>query len=86
MSSSTAVTNAPARRDNKGVFGDNAPSMNVGLPKGMCITAVEFLVYLTNGIRNYEPLLRFVQAGMDQASLTRIVNFHRRWEKHPALG
>ncbi|KAH7385349.1 hypothetical protein DE146DRAFT_199265 [Phaeosphaeria sp. MPI-PUGE-AT-0046c] len=85
MSTFTPNTNVGARRSTSCVFGDAAPNMDIGFPEGLRITAVEFLVYFPNAIRNYEPLLRFVQADLDQVTLARILNFHRRWDRRPIL-
>ena len=72
---------ARPRRNTKKVFGYKAPHVDTGLPEDLYITVVEFLTYLPDGIRNFEPLLRLVQAGLNQYNLVRIVNFHREMEK-----
>lgn len=85
--STTMQVNARQRRNTKPVFGepDTVPSEDIGLPENLCITAVELITYLPNSLRNYEPLLRLVQAGLDHVKLARIVNFHRQLFKD-ALG
>jgi hypothetical protein len=85
--STTTPANASVRRNTRPVFGDanKAPPEDIGLPEHLCITVVEFITYLPNSLRNYEPLLCLVQAGINHVKLARIVNFHRRLDKD-ALG
>lgn len=76
----------PARAKCTNLFGPAVPHMDVRFPKDMPITVVEFLVYFRNGLRNRDPLRRFIQAILDQTTAARILNFYRRWDKRPALG
>ncbi|KAF1912955.1 hypothetical protein BDU57DRAFT_532086 [Ampelomyces quisqualis] len=85
MATPTAVTTGPPRQQDKtNVFGRNSPSENICLPEGIPVTAVEFYTYLPNAQRNYNAIVRFVQAGVTQSAVEKIINYHRRWAKRPA--
>ncbi|KAH5006141.1 hypothetical protein HBI75_224060 [Parastagonospora nodorum] len=72
------------QKDRSNVFGREAPSRNLRLPKNEVITVAEFFTYFPNSTRNYNFLRRFVPAGIDQRTIANIVNLHRKWEKWPA--
>jgi hypothetical protein len=80
MSKSIAKT----RRSTADIFGRAAPSKNLIMPEDLIVTVVEFVSYFPKSLRNYHVLLRFIQSGLDQKTIAKIVNSHRNWEKHPA--
>jgi len=71
-------------KDRSNVFGREAPSRNLRLPRTEVILATEFFAYFPNSTRNYSFLQRFVPAGADQKTIANMVNLHRKWEKWPA--
>ena len=81
--STTMQANAGQRRNTKPVFSepDTVPSEDISLPENLCITVVELITYLPNSLRNYEPLMRLVQASLNHVKLACIVNFHRQLVK-----
>jgi hypothetical protein len=86
LSVMNAASAAPSSsRPRTPIYGRNAPSQHLFLPKTEIITVVEMATYFPNSLRNYEILLRFVQHGIDQQTIANIVNLHRTWEKMPVL-
>lgn len=71
-------------RPQTSIFGRAAPSPCLLLPKNRIITFGEMGAYFPNACRNYDILLRFVQAGLSQQTIANVVNLHRNWEKWPA--
>jgi hypothetical protein len=72
------------QKDRSNVFGREAPSRNLRLPKNEVIPVAEFFTYFPNSTRNYNFLRRFISAGIDRRTIANIVNLHRKWEKWPA--
>tara|TARA_R110002003_G_scaffold42_2_gene3070 strand:- start:8133 stop:8732 length:600 start_codon:yes stop_codon:yes gene_type:complete len=66
-----------AQRSRANIFGSAAPSPNLKLPEDLVILVSEIVVYFPNHIRNYDVLLRLVQAGVTQMTITNLVNLHR---------
>ncbi|KAF2034157.1 hypothetical protein EK21DRAFT_108201 [Setomelanomma holmii] len=69
---------AQTRRSTRSVFGPAAPTQNLKLPEGVVILLAEIIVYFSNHIRNYDVLLRLIQAATTQAVVANLtITGHR---------
>jgi hypothetical protein len=65
------------RKSSSGIFGSNAPSLNVPLSQTGNITAVEQLVFFPNSLRSHDVVYRFAQNGGDALVFAKIINYFR---------
>ncbi|CAO2653652.1 Nn.00g030630.m01.CDS01 [Neocucurbitaria sp. VM-36] len=79
-----ATPKAP-RKPNTAIFGNDAPSAQLRMPQDADITAAELIAFLPNWLRSYDVVYRFAQNGMDTATLSNILNYHRTSTKGYAM-
>jgi hypothetical protein len=72
------------RKSASGIFGSNAPSLDLPLSQTGNITAIEQLIFFPNSLRSHDVVYRFAQNGGDALVFAKIINRFRVATKgHP---